>query len=338
MTNRYSRQVLFSDIGEKGQKLIRSSKVVLIGCGALGSVSAEMLTRAGVGQLRLVDRDFVEKSNLQRQSLFTEEHVSQGIPKSVAATSALRAINSEINIEGVTADATWQNIETLCQNYDIIVDGTDNFETRFLINDVAIKHDIPWAYGACVGSYGLAFTFTPGTSACLQCLFKGPPAIGTSETCDTVGILAPVVHIIASYQVTQVLKILTGQPPSEQILRIDIWNDTWQTSGTQGADNTKCPCCQQRKFRFLEGQENTQMTHLCGRNAVQISPQQTTHLNFQDLSRRLDKSGQVTFNQHMMRIRIGKYEIALFADGRSIIRGTNDISKAKAIYAQYIGS
>jgi len=338
MPDRYSRQVLFSDIGEAGQERIRSSQIAIVGCGALGSVSAEMLTRAGVGKLRLMDRDFVEESNLQRQSLFTEQHVTEGVPKAIAAERALRAINSEVAIEGVITDVSWENIEGLCQNHEIIVDGTDNFETRFLINDFAVKHRIPWVYGACVGSYGVAFAFEPGTTACLQCLLGGPPDVGTSETCDTVGILGPVVHVIAAYQVTQVLRILTGQSPSKKILQVDVWNGTWQTLGAGGAHHQQCPCCQHHKFRFLEGEEHTQMTRLCGRNAVQVSPQNKTHPDFHDLSRRLGKSGQVNFNQHMMRIRIESYEIALFADGRSIIRGTDDVSEARAVYAKYIGS
>lgn len=338
MADRYSRQVLFSDIGEAGQEQIRSSQVALVGCGALGSVSAEMLTRAGVGKLRLMDRDFVEESNLQRQSLFTEEHVSKGVPKAAAAESALRAINSEVEIEGVITDVRWDNIEGLCRDHEVIVDGTDNFETRFLINDMAVKHSIPWIYGACVGSYGVAFAFEPGTSACLQCLFERPPEVGASQTCDTVGILGPVVHVIAAYQVTQVLKILTGQSPSKKILQVDVWNGTWQTLGAERAHSQQCRCCQQHEFRFLEGEETTQMTRLCGRGAVQVSPQQKGHPDFHDLSQRLDKSGQVDFNQHMMRIQIEGYEIALFADGRSIIRGTEDVSEARAVYAKYIGN
>ncbi|MEE8349069.1 MAG: ThiF family adenylyltransferase [Acidobacteriota bacterium] len=338
MLDRYSRQVLFSEIGEEGQERIRASRVALVGCGALGSVSAEMLTRAGVGKLRLMDRDFVEESNLQRQSLFTEDHVSAGVPKAAAAEKALHEINSEVEVEGVITDVTWENIEGLCRNHDIVVDGTDNFETRFLINDVAVKHHLPWVYGACVGSYGVAFAFQPGASACLQCLFERPPELGTSETCDTVGILGPVVHVIAAYQVAQVLRILTGKTPSRRILQVDVWHGNWQTLGAEQAHSPQCPCCQQRLFRFLEGEENTQMTRLCGRDAVQVSPQQKTHPDFQALSRRLDRSGQVDFNQHMMRIRIEGYEIALFADGRSIIRGTEDITEARAVYARYIGS
>ncbi|MEE8460906.1 MAG: ThiF family adenylyltransferase, partial [Acidobacteriota bacterium] len=188
MTDRYSRQILFPAIGEAGQKRIQASKVVLVGCGALGTVSSEMLTRAGIGKLTLIDRDFVEKSNLQRQSLFTEKDAQQGLPKAAVAARELRAINSDVEIEGVIEDVTWQNIDRLCRDSDLIVDGTDNFETRFLINDFGVKENIPWIYGACVGSYGVAFAFQPNRSACLQCLFEQPTEVGTTETCDTAGI------------------------------------------------------------------------------------------------------------------------------------------------------
>ncbi|MDA2935225.1 ThiF family adenylyltransferase [Acidobacteria bacterium AH-259-D05] len=338
MIDRYSRQILFSGIGEAGQEKIRAAQVVLIGCGALGSVSSEMLTRAGVGKLTLIDRDFVEESNLQRQSLFTEKDVQEGVPKAAAAERALRAINSDVEIKGLITDVTWENIERLCQGNEVIVDGTDNFETRFLINDLAVKEEMPWIYGACVGSYGVAFAFEPGISACLQCLFEQPPEVGTTETCDTSGILAPVVHAVAAFQVTQVLKILTGQSPSTQILQVDVWRGTWQTLAAEKARSRKCPCCRQHDFRFLEGKENAQITRLCGRDAVQVSPQRKAHPDFQNISRRLNKSAQVDFNQYMMRIRIEGYEIALFADGRSIIRGTEDVSEARAVYAKYIGS
>lgn len=338
MIDRYSRQILFSDIGEAGQERIRASKVIVIGCGALGSVSSEMLTRAGVGKLTLIDRDFVEESNLQRQSLFTEKDVSDGVPKAAAAEKALRAINSDVEIKGVIKDVTWENIEQLCQGHEVIVDGTDNFETRFLINDLAVKWKIPWIYGACVGSYGITFAFEPQVSACLQCLLQDPPEVGATETCDTAGILAPVVHVVAAYQVTQVLKILAGQPPSRKILQVDIWTGTWQTVAAERARIQQCRCCHQRQFRFLEGKENARITRLCGRGAVQVSPQGMNHPDFQGISRRLDKSAEVDFNRYMMSIRIEGYEIALFADGRSIIRGTEDFSEARAVYAKYIGS
>ena len=338
MTDRYSRQILFSAIGEAGQKKIRASQVVLIGCGALGTVSSEMLTRAGVGKLTLIVRDFVEESNLQRQSLFTEQDADRGLPKAAAAQKALRAINSEVEIRGVIEDVTWQNIDKLCQRCDLIVDGTDNFETRFLINDLAVKREIPWIYGACVGSYGVAFAFQPEISACLQCLFEHPTEVGTTETCDTAGILASVVHVIAAFQVAQGMKLLVGESPAQEILQIDVWTGIWQTIAATKARSSECRCCGQHQFRFLEGQENAQLTRLCGRNAVQICPPRPTRSDFQEISKRLDKSAQIDLNEFLMKIRVDGYEIALFSDGRSIIRGTNDFTEARAVYAKYIGN
>jgi adenylyltransferase/sulfurtransferase len=338
MTDRYSRQILFSAIGKAGQKKIRAAKVVLVGCGALGTVSSEMLTRAGIGKLTLIDRDFVEESNLQRQSLFTEADAHQGLPKAAVAERELRAINSDVEVEGVIEDVTWQNIDRLCKGSDLIVDGTDNFETRFLINDFAVKEEVPWIYGACVGSYGVAFAFQPNRSACLQCLFEQPTDVGTTETCDTAGILAPVVHAIAAFQVAQGLKILVGESPPQEILQIDVWTGSWQTITAKKARSQKCRCCGEGQFHFLEGQENKKLTRLCGRNAVQISPPRPTRSDFQQISKRLDKSAQIDLNEYLLRIRVDGYEIALFADGRSIIRGTDDFTEARALYAKYIGS
>ncbi len=338
MTDRYSRQILFSAIGEAGQKRIKAAKVVLVGCGALGTVSSEMLTRAGIGKLTLIDRDFVEESNLQRQSLFTEKDAQQGLPKAAVAERELRAINSDVEVEGVIEDVTWQNIDRLCRDSDLIVDGTDNFETRFLMNDFAVKEKVPWIYGACVGSYGVAFAFQANRSACLQCLFEQPTDVGTTETCDTAGILAPIVHVIAAFQVAQSLKILVGESPPQEILQIDVWTGTWQTISAEKARNQQCRCCGKHQFHFLEGQENKKLTRLCGRNAVQISPPRPTRSDFQKISKRLDKSAQIDLNEYLLRIRVDGYEIALFADGRSIIRGTDDFTEARAIYAKYIGN
>ena len=338
MTDRYSRQILFSAIGEAGQKRIKAAKVVLVGCGALGTVSSEMLTRAGIGKLTLIDRDFVEESNLQRQSLFTEKDAQQGLPKAAVAERELRAINSDVEVEGVIEDVTWQNIDRLCRDSDLIVDGTDNFETRFLMNDFAVKEKVSWIYGACVGSYGVAFAFQANRSPCLQCLFEQPTDVGTTETCDTAGILAPIVHVIAAFQVAQSLKILVGESPPQEILQIDVWTGTWQTISAEKARNQQCRCCGKHQFHFLEGQENKKLTRLCGRNAVQISPPRPTRSDFQKISKRLDKSAQIDLNEYLLRIRVDGYEIALFADGRSIIRGTDDFTEGRAIYAKYIGN
>lgn len=338
MTDRYSRQTLFSGIGQAGQQKIETASVAVIGCGALGSVNAEMLARAGVGTLRLVDRDFVEESNLQRQSLFTERDARRGIPKAVAAERALRAVNSQIKVEGIIEDVTCDNISVLCQNSHLIVDGTDNFETRYLLNDYSFKKGIPWVYGACLGSYGIGFAFQPGKTACLQCLFEDPPEAGSIETCDTVGILAPVVHAVAAYQTAQAMKLLIGESPAPQIFQVDIWKNETRICSADRAREDQCPCCGAGRFRFLNGREEGRTIRLCGRNAVQVSPRRRASLDFQQLSERLEKSGKVAFNEYMMRVQIGEYEIALFLDGRSIIRGTEDFSVARAIYAKYIGN
>ena len=338
VTNRYSRQILFSGIGPEGQEKIQNARVVLIGCGALGTVSAELLVRAGVGRLQLIDRDFVEESNLQRQSLFTEADARSAIPKAVAAEKALRSINSQVDIIGIVQDLTVENIENLCRESDIIVDGTDNFETRYLINDFSVKRAVPWVYGACVGSYGTAFLVRPGATFCLQCLFPESPTLGSVETCDTAGVLGSIVHAVASFQVAQVMKILVGQTPGERVLKVDVWEDHWQLISAAGARNQDCSCCSKREFRFLEAEERTHLMRLCGRDAVQVRPSRMTQLDFPQLSQRLTKSGKVGYNEHMMRIHINGYEIALFPDGRSIIKGTDDFSEARAVYAKYIGN
>ena len=338
MANRYSRQILYAGIGETGQQRIQSSRMVVIGCGALGTVGAEMLVRAGVGSLRLIDRDFVEESNLQRQTLFTEEDARQTIPKAVAAERALRAINSEIEVKGFVEDVTFGNMEELCRDSQVILDGTDNFETRYLMNDFSVKYGVPWIYGACLGSYGISLAFQPPVTACLQCLLEEPPGIGTLETCETAGILAPVVHAVSAYQTAQALKLLVGQCPAGEMLQLDVWENQWRLLPVSKAQNEPCACCDSRAFRFLEGNQRDRLTRLCGRDAVQVCPGRHIRLNFREISRRLKDSGKIDFNKYLMRIHIEGYEIALFRDGRSIIKGTDDFSQARAIYAKYIGN
>ncbi len=338
MTNRYSRQILYAGIGETGQQRIQSSRMVVIGCGALGTVGAEMLVRAGVGRLRLIDRDFVEESNLQRQTLFTEEDARQAIPKAVAAERALRAINSEIEVKGIVEDVTFRNMEELCQDSQILLDGTDNFETRYLMNDFSVKYGVSWIYGACLGSYGISVAFQPPATPCLQCLLEEPPGIGTLETCETAGILAPVVHAVAAYQTAQALKLLVGHYPAGEMLRVDVWENQWRLLPVLKAQDEPCACCGSRVFRFLEGKQQDRLTRLCGRDAVQVCPGRQIRLNFQKIFRRLKDSGEIDFNKYLMRIQIDGYEITLFRDGRSIIKGTDDLSQARAIYAKYIGN
>ena len=338
MQSRYSRQILFSPIGSEGQLQLAQAKVGIVGCGALGSVAAEMMTRAGVGTIVLADRDFVEESNLQRQSLFTESDAREGIPKAIAAHRALRALNTDVAVEARVEDVTCDNIESLYAGSDVVVDGTDNFETRYLLNDFSVKSGLPWVYGACLGSRGVAFVFRPGETPCLQCLFGEPPEPGNVETCDTVGILAPAVHLVASFQVTQVLKLLTGAPVRSQILEADLWGDRWRLLPVPPGSNQECHCCDSRHFRFLEGGSASRSIRLCGRNAVQVSPPGRARLDFDKIARRLQRTGKVRFNEYMMQILVGDYEIALFPDGRSIIRGTEDFSEARSVYSKYVGS
>lgn len=334
---RYSRQVLFAPIGAAGQRRIGRARVVLVGCGALGTVGAEMLVRAGVGRLRLIDRDFVEPSNLQRQSLFTEADAHEGRPKAQAAQRALTAINSETELEGVVRDLTARNIETSCEGFDVIVDATDNFETRFLVNDFAFKTGVPWVYGGCVGSAGMACVFRPGSTGCLCCLLPDPPRRGSLETCDTSGIIAPAVHSVAAFQVTQVLKLLVGEEPAAELFQMDIWDGSWRLLGLSRSRNADCRCCVGREFSYLEGNRQDQVVQLCGRNAVQVFPQENCDVDFSRIARRLAGAGQVRRNDSLLRIEVDGYQIALFPDGRSIIKGTDDLAQARSVYDRYIG-
>lgn len=337
MNQRYSRQILFPPIGAEGQRRLGGARVVVVGCGALGSVAAEQLVRAGIGSLRIIDRDFVEESNLQRQCLFTEDHARLALPKSVAAESVLGTMNSHVTVDGVVEDLTRRNVETLCADGDLVLDGTDNFETRYLLNDYSLRTGRAWVYGACVGSYGTAFAFRPRTTPCLQCLFPRPPAPGSAETCDTSGILAPVVHVVASYQVAQVLKILVGAEPAATMLKVDVWENRMKLVSLEGAQDPDCPCCGALELRFLEGRERRHTARLCGRNAVQVQPGEDARMDLPRLARRLRPSGSVSLNDYMMKVEVNGYELALFRDGRAIVRGTEDETEARAIYARYIG-
>lgn len=296
-----------------------------------------MLTRAGVGRLEIVDRDFVEPSNLQRQSLFTEEDALKAVPKAAAAEEALGAINSEAEIRGHVLDLAFDNIEALCRSVDVIVDATDNFETRYLINDFSVKHSIPWVYGGCVGSCGVAFAFQPGSGPCLQCLFPERPEPGSMDTCDTAGIIAPAVHAVAAFQTTQTLKLLTGAPVEARIFQFDVWECWWRAAKAPGKGDPECRCCGLRQFRFLDGERQDRLVRLCGRNAIQVFPAAASVVDFQRLAARLNGVGRTVVSEYMMRIEVDGYEIALFPDGRSIIKGTDDPSRARAVYARYIG-
>lgn len=338
MYDRYSRQLLFSGIGEEGQSKILSSRAVIVGCGALGSVQADLLARAGVGRLNIIDRDFLELSNLQRQTLFDEQDLAAGLPKAVAAERRLKRINSQIEIEGLVEDLNYSNGEELLQGADVILDGTDNFETRFLINDISVKLNIPWIYGACVGSHGLTMAVLPGEGPCLRCLLEQPPAGG--ETCDTAGVVAPVVYAVAALQAAEALKILAGRRAAvnRKLVSIDVWEGRFVSIETAKARNENCPTCGKRQFEYLAGKAGSHAIRLCGRNAVQINSRSDKRLSFADLAERLRPHGEVAYNEYLLKFKINGYEIALFPDGRGIVKGTEDVWLARSLYARYIGS
>jgi adenylyltransferase/sulfurtransferase len=341
---RYSRQVRVPGIGKAGQERIGKSRVTVCGCGALGTVLANHLVRAGVGFVRIVDRDFVEVSNLQRQVLFDESDVTNNMPKAVAAANKLRAVNSAVTIEPVVADIDRTNILDLCRDADVIVDGTDNFEVRYTINDAAVKLGKPWVFGGAVGTEGQTMTIVPGETPCLRCVFEASPGPGEVGTCETAGVLGPAVAVVASYQAAEALKLLAGKKETinRELVTFDLWLNTGRRIKiARLLDARNCPCCKQRKFEWLEGEHGTQTTSLCGRNAVQVSHRVAGRLSFDDLARQLSVSGQVSFNKFLLKFQLKEagtdYEFTVFPDGRAIIKGTDDTDKARTLYAKYIG-
>jgi molybdopterin/thiamine biosynthesis adenylyltransferase len=341
--SRYHRQILFPAIGEAGQYQLGQSRVLLCGCGALGTVLAETLVRAGVGFLRVVDRDFVELTNLQRQVLFDEQDLKDQLPKSIAAARKLGMINSQVTIEPHVADVSPGNVLKLAENVDLILDGTDNFETRFLLNDVSLELGIPWIYGGCIGSHGQVMPIFPGETACLRCLIEEVPAPGTTETCDTAGILGPTVNMIASLQAVQALKILCGHKDQvEAALHIlDVWDGTLRKMSVKHLrEQGECPACCKGERSWLNGDRVSQAAVLCGRNAVQVSPPERRQIALIEFAEKLRASGQVTVNPFLLRLIVqdGAFEITLFADARAIIKGTADPSVAKSLYARYVGA
>lgn len=334
---KYSRQVLFAGIGEAGQRRLAAARVVIVGCGALGSAQANALVRAGVGYIRIVDRDFVEESNLQRQMLFDEADAREALPKAVAAEQKLRAINSSVEIRGVVADLTPENAEELLGETELILDGTDNFETRQLVNDLAVKSGRPWVYGAVVGSYGIAMAIVPGRTACLSCLLEDRREAGVEETCDTVGVIGPAVSWVAAHQVSQALQILVGawSPEEARLVRGDLWRNEFHSSPVP-PPRAGCRTCGRREFVHLAGEARAQIT-LCGRNSVQIH-ERGRRLDLDTLRLRLAVHGEVRNNPYLLRLRLPEHELTLFADGRAIIRGTTDPALARTIYARFVGS
>jgi adenylyltransferase/sulfurtransferase len=338
--DRYSRQMRFPGIGEEGQRRLLESHVTLCGCGALGTVLANALVRGGVGHLRLVDRDFIETNNLQRQVLFDEHDVAENLPKAEAAARKLCAINSSVHVEPVVTDIDRTNILDLVRDADLILDGTDNFEIRYLINDAAVKLNKPWVYGGCIGSHGQTMTILPGETPCLRCVFEAAPAPGEAGTCETAGVLSPIVNIVASYQAAEAFKILTGRRDqiSRDLIYVDVWDNIQRRIKIAPLlGSVDCPCCQRRRFEWLEGEQGSHTTSLCGRNAVQVAHRTAASLNFEELARHLETLGEVSYNRFLLKFDAEGYQFTVFPDGRAIIKGTSDVDKARTLYAKYIG-
>jgi molybdopterin/thiamine biosynthesis adenylyltransferase len=330
--------MLFAGIGEEGQQRLLASSALIVGCGAIGAAAAGLLVRAGVGRLRILDRDFVEPSNLQRQTLFDEEDALAALPKAAAAERKLRAINRSVAVEGVVTDLNPRNAAELLAGFDLILDGTDNFETRFLVNDYAVQSGKPWIYAAAVASYGVTMTIRPGVTPCLACLLESSTnGHGLEETCDTVGVLGPIVNLIASLEVAEALKLLAGRDEAlhRRLISCDVWTGHFQSVGV--AQNPACRACSRHDFTYLSGQAQPHIT-LCGRDSVQIHERGRT-LDLGALQQRLiGTASDVRHNEFLLSFRVDPYQMTIFADGRAILKGTKDPAVARTLYARYIGA
>jgi molybdopterin/thiamine biosynthesis adenylyltransferase len=335
---RYSRQILFGGIGEQGQERLLASSAALVGCGAIGAAAANLLVRAGVGRIRILDRDFVEPSNLQRQALFDEADARDALPKAVAAERKLRALNSSVIVEGIVTDVNPHNVEELLAGFDLILDGTDNFETRFLVNDFAVKFGAPWIYAAAVASYGLTMAIRPGVTPCLACLLSTERgAQGLEETCDTVGVLGSIVNLIASLEVAEAMKLLAREEAAlhGRLISCDVWSGRFQSVNV--LRNPQCAVCVQRQFAHLDGQAQPHIT-MCGRDSVQIH-ERGRALDLNLLKKRLAPTvDEVRQNEFLLRFRVAPYEMTVFTNGRAILKGTKDPAVARSLYARYIGA
>lgn len=338
--SRYVRQERFAPLGQSGQSRLQQRSVLVVGCGALGSMIVERLARSGVGRIRIVDRDWVEFSNLQRQTLFTESHALSATPKAVAAAQMLYQINSTIEIQPVVEDLTCDNIRALAEGCDLVVDGTDNFETRFLINDYCIRFQVPWVHGGCLGASGQIMSIIPGKTACFRCLVPEIPPPDALQSCDLAGVLGPAVGLIACWQSIEALKILSGNEisASQRLIVLDTWDTECRLMNLQPAPD--CPTCAQHHFPFLEGKIRSECVVMCGKNAVQIM-QPDSNLGFQDLSglaERLSGLGQVQVNAFFVRLKLPQYQITLFRGGRAVVEGTTSSFEAKTVLARTLGS
>lgn len=348
---RFSRQVRLSQIGETGQQRIHAGRVVLIGCGALGSHAAEALVRAGVRKLRIIDRDLVEWSNLPRQVLFTQADAHAALPKAVAAANRLREIDTRSEPEAFVTDLNHRNAESLVGDADVILDGTDNYETRYLLNDLAVRLDTPWIYGGCVGVEGRMLAIDPGRTPCLRCLFPEPPPPGSEGTCETVGVLGMAAAVIANLQATETLRVLMDGRSNlpARFVTLDLWSARFHTKPVETLRDADCRCCARREFEFLSGTRAAGQISLCGRDAVQVfpaicggtdaaeTPARNGIIDFDTLHMRLRSVAQTRRTPYFIRARIGDYEMTIFPDGRAVFRGTTDPAVARSLYARYVG-
>ena len=333
---RYSRQELLAEIGPEGQQTLLTANVLVVGCGALGTHLASLMVRAGVG-VRIVDRDLLEASNLPRQILFDDEDVAGGLPKALAAARKLRKIHPHVTVEERVVDLTPRNVEELIDGMDLVLDGTDNLETRYVINDACVKHGLPWVYGGAIGTSGMTMNILPGDGPCLRCVFPEPPPPGTLPTCDTVGVLNTTPAIVAALQATEAFKILLGVPEvTRELLSVELWDRTVRPMTIQR--NPDCPTCGQRLFEFLEVGEVAWVSSLCGRNSVQITPAHPVEMDFGAMRGRLEAVGTVEDKGFLLQLIVDDHTLLIFPDGAVIVQGTTDESLARTLYARYIGT
>lgn len=339
---RYIRQTIYAGIGEEGQRKLLAAKVLLVGCGALGTTIANSLVRAGVGHLTIVDRDFIELNNLQRQTLFDEIDWRQNLPKAIAATNRLRGINSEVEITPLVEDLNFENVEALVRDVDLVMDGSDNFETRYLLNDACVKYNKSWIYSGVIGAYGVTSTIVPGKTPCFRCLFPDQPPAGSTPTCDTAGILNSIVGTIGSIASGEAVKLLVGKGKlNAGLLSIDLWQNNFDKLPIE-MPLPGCPTCDLHRYEFLEsgGDRSSQAAVLCGRNAVQVSYYDAPEIALDELAARLQQAGakEMLQNEYLLRCKLDSYEFTIFPDARAIIKGTEELNIAKSLYARYIGA
>jgi molybdopterin/thiamine biosynthesis adenylyltransferase len=339
VSERYSRQILFPEIGLTGQEKLLNARVLIVGCGALGASHAEMLSRAGVGYLKIVDRDFVEFTNLQRQTLFKESDAAERLPKAIAARTRIGEINSEIEVEAIVADVNQSNVEHLISDVDLVIDGTDNFQVRYLLNDACIKRGTKWIYGAAVSSYGTTMTVLPGETPCLRCIFEDMPDAGSSPTCDTAGVIMPIIATISAVQVAEAIKLLIGDRDAlhGSLMQFDVWQNDWRKIKLS-KPNPDCPACGLRRFDFLDADSQEFSAVLCGRSAVQIAPPNGSVFDLDAFGDRVGHLSELKRNEYLVRFTVDGNEVTVFRDGRAIVKGTDDVSLARSLYARYVGT